>query len=219
LDGRSIEEIVFPWIFVSLGLHERNGDFVPVTGEFLQNFKLTLSSLCYLKNDTGWISMTVSSPAFLEPTVEDGDFLTGSASFLAAKAGNVVFFPGRHCIVALLEPAEEDGDFFTGTGGFLELAANCFMGAAACLEPSKEDGDYFTGVLASLAAKAGNCNLVHRKGSFLGTNTREWRLLSRCASKIGISFAGCSNRVFCSTRSLGNLLVVIGLIHLIRERS
>jgi hypothetical protein len=105
--GRYIEEVVFRWFFVSLvGLHQRNDDFVPgVTGEFLHNFKLTLSSLCflltintltYLNNDTGWISMTVSSRAFLEPTVEDGDFLTGPASFLAAKAGNVVFFPGKH---------------------------------------------------------------------------------------------------------------------------
>ena len=48
--------------------------------------------------------MTNSSPAFLEPTEEDGDFLTGPASFLAAKAGNVVFFPGKHYVVAFLEP-------------------------------------------------------------------------------------------------------------------
>jgi hypothetical protein len=129
-----LKKLYFFGFFVSLGLHQRNDDFVPVTGEFLQNFKLTLSSLCYfktltyLKNDTGWISMTVSSPAFLEPTVEDGDFLTGPASFLAAKAGNVVFFPGKHYIVAFLEPAEEDGDFFAGTRGFLEPAANFFMG-------------------------------------------------------------------------------------------
>jgi hypothetical protein len=40
--------------------------------------------------------MTISSPAFLEPTVEDGDFLTGLASFSAAKAGNAVFFPGKY---------------------------------------------------------------------------------------------------------------------------
>jgi hypothetical protein len=94
----------------------------------MQNFKLTLYSLCYLltiktltylNNDTGWISMTISSPAFLESTVEDGDFLTGPASFLEAKAGNVVFFPGKHYVVAFLEPAEEDGDFLAGTGGLL----------------------------------------------------------------------------------------------------
>jgi hypothetical protein len=52
-------------------LHQRNDEFVPVTGEFLQNFKMTLSSLSYLlniktliylNNDTGWwISMTISS--------------------------------------------------------------------------------------------------------------------------------------------------------------
>jgi hypothetical protein len=177
LDGRSIEEIVFLWFFVSLGLHQRNDDFVPVTGEFLQNFKLTLSSLCYLltiktltylNNDTGWISMTIiSSPAFLEPTEEDGDFLTGPASFLAAKAGNVVFFPGKHYIVAFLEPAEEDGYFFAGTGGFLEPAANFFMGAAAFLEPTGEDGEFFTGVLVSLAAKAGNAVLFIETAAFL----------------------------------------------------
>jgi hypothetical protein len=97
--------------------------------------------------------MAVSSPAFLEPTVEDGDFLTGPASSLAAKVGNVVFFRKK---VAFLEPAEEDGDFFTGTGDFLKPAANFFMGAAAFLEPTEEDGDFFTGVLVSLAAKAGN---------------------------------------------------------------
>jgi hypothetical protein len=176
LDGRSIEEIVFLWFFVSLGLHQRNDDFVPVTGEFLQNFKLTLSSLCYLltiktltylSNDSGWISMTISSPAVLEPTVEDGDFLTGPASFLAAKAGSVVFFPGKHYIVAFLEPAEKDGDFFAGTGGFLEPAANFFMGAAAFLEPTEEDGDFFTGVLVSLAAKAGNVVLFIGTAAFL----------------------------------------------------
>jgi hypothetical protein len=55
----------------------------------------------------------------LESTVEDGDFLTGPASFLEAKAGNVVFFPGKHYVVAFLEPAEEDGDFLAGTGGLL----------------------------------------------------------------------------------------------------
>jgi hypothetical protein len=92
----------------------------------------------------------------LEPTVEDGDFLTGPASSLAAKTGNAVFFPGKHYIVAFLEPAEEDGDFFAGTGGCLDPATNFFMGAAAFLEPTKEDGDFFTGVLVSLAAKAGN---------------------------------------------------------------
>jgi hypothetical protein len=163
LDGRFLEEIAFLWFFVSLGLHQRNDDFVPVTGVFLQNFKLTLSSLCYFKtltylnNDTGWISMTVSSRAFLEPTVEDGDFLTGPAFFLAAKEGNVIFFPGKHYIVAFLEPAEEDGDFFAGTGGFLvEPAVTFFMGAAAFLKPTEEDGDFFAGVLVSLAAKAGN---------------------------------------------------------------
>jgi hypothetical protein len=149
LDGRSNEEIVFLWFFVSLGLHQRNDDFVPVTGEFLQNFKLMRSYLCsylltfktltYLNNDTGWISMTISSPAFLEPTVEDGDFLTEPASFLVAKAGNVVFFPGKHYLVAFLEPAEEDGDVFAGTGGFLEPAANFFMGVAPFLEPTEED--------------------------------------------------------------------------------
>jgi hypothetical protein len=83
--------------------------------------------------------MTISSPAFFEPTVEDRDFITGPAScFLAAKAGNVVFFPGKHYVVAFLEPAEEDGNFFAGTGRFLESAANFFMGAAAFLEPTEE---------------------------------------------------------------------------------
>jgi hypothetical protein len=153
-----------------------NDDFVPVTGEFMQNFKLTLSSLrylltiktlTYLNNDTGWISMTISSPAFLEPTVEDGDFLTGPASFLAAKAGNVVFFSGKHHVLAFLEPSEEDGDFFAGTGGFLEPAANFFMGAAAFLKPTEEDGDFFTGVLVSLAAKAGNVVLFIGMAAFL----------------------------------------------------
>jgi hypothetical protein len=160
-------------------LHQRNDDFVPdVTGEFLQNFKLTLSSVCflltiktlaYLNNDTGWISMTVSSRAFLEPTVEVGDFLTGLASFLAAKAGNVVFFPGKHYIVAFLEPAEEDGDFFAETGGFLvEPAVNFIMGtAAAFLEPTEEDGDFVTGLLFSLAAKAGNVVLFIGTAAFL----------------------------------------------------
>jgi hypothetical protein len=118
---------------------------------------LAIKTLIYLNNDTGWISITISSPAFLEPTVEDGDFLTGPASFLAAKAGNAVFFPGKHYVVAFLEPApEEDGDFYAGTGGFLEPAANFFMRAAAFLEPTKEDGDFFKGVFVSLAAKAGN---------------------------------------------------------------
>jgi hypothetical protein len=160
LDGRSIEEIVFLWFFVSLGLHQRNDDFVPVTGEFMQNFKsslcylLTIKILTYLNNDTGWISMTISSQAFLEPAVEDGDFLIGPASFLAAKAGNAAFFPGKHYIVAFLESAEDDGDFFAGKGGFLEPAAYFFMGAAAFLEPTEEDGDVLTGVLVSLVAKA-----------------------------------------------------------------
>ena len=48
---------------VSLGLHQRNDGFLPATGEFLQNCKLTLPSLCYLLTiktltylniDTGW---------------------------------------------------------------------------------------------------------------------------------------------------------------------
>jgi hypothetical protein len=86
---------------------------------------------------------------------------------LAAKAGNVVFFPGKHYIVAFLEPAEKDGDFFAGTGGFLEPAANFFMGAAAFLEPTEEDGDFFTGVLVSLAAKAGNVVLFIGTAAFL----------------------------------------------------
>jgi hypothetical protein len=111
--------------------------------------------------------MTISSPAFLEPTVEDGDFLTVPASFLAAKAGNVVFFPGMHYIVAFLEPAEEDGVFFAGTGGFLKPAANFFMGAEAFLEPTEEDGDFFTGVFVSLAAKAGNVVLFIGTAAFL----------------------------------------------------
>jgi hypothetical protein len=66
----------------------------------------------------------------LKPSVEDGDFFTGVLVFLAAKAGNVVFFI---VTTAFLEPAEEDGDFFTGTGGFLEPAGNFIMGAAAFL--------------------------------------------------------------------------------------
>jgi hypothetical protein len=48
--------------------------------------------------------------------------------FLGSKAGNVVFFPGKHYLVAFLEHAEEDGDFFAGKGGFLKPAANFFMG-------------------------------------------------------------------------------------------
>jgi hypothetical protein len=129
---------------------------------------LTIKTLAYLNNDTGWFSMTISSPAFLEPTVEDGDFLTGPASFLlAAKVGNVVFFPGKRYIVAFLEPAEEDGDFFTGTGGFLESAGNFFMGAAAFLEPTEEDGDFFTEILVSLAAKAGKIVLFIGTTAFL----------------------------------------------------
>jgi hypothetical protein len=111
--------------------------------------------------------MTISSSAFLEPTVEDGDFLTGPASFLAAKAGNVAFFPGKHYVVVFLEPTEEDGDFFAGKGGFLEPSANFFMGAAACLEPTEEDGDFFTGVFVSLAAKAGNVVLFIGMPPFL----------------------------------------------------
>jgi hypothetical protein len=61
------------------------------------------------------------------------------------------------------------------------------MGAAAFVEPTEEHGDFFTGVFGSLLAKADNGNLVHRNDSFLGTNRREWRLLSRCANNIGIT--------------------------------
>jgi hypothetical protein len=88
---------------------------------------------------------------------------------LAAKAGNVVFFPGKHYIVAFLEPAEEDGDFFAETGGFLvEPAVNFIMGtAAAFLEPTEEDGDFVTGLLFSLAAKAGNVVLFIGTAAFL----------------------------------------------------
>jgi hypothetical protein len=165
---------LFLWFLVSLGLHQRNDDFVPVAGEFLQNFKLILSSLCYLltiktlayiNNDTGWGFNDNSSPAFLEPTVEDGDFLTGPASFLAAKAVNVVFFPGKYYIVTFLELAEEDREFFPGTGGFLEPAANFFMGAAALLEPTEEGRDFLMGVL--VAAKAGNVVFFIRTATFL----------------------------------------------------
>ena len=86
---------------------------------------------------------------------------------MAAKAVNVVFFPGKYYIVTFLELAEEDRDFFPGTGGFLEPAANFFMGAAAFLEPTEEDGDFFTGVLFSLAAKAGNVVLFIGTAAFL----------------------------------------------------
>jgi hypothetical protein len=92
--------------------------------------------------------------AFLEPTEEDGDFLTGPSSFLAAKAGHVVFFPGKVVYwnrQKRMETSSQEQEVF-GTSSKL------LHGAAAFLEPTEEDGDFFTGVLVSLAAN----NLVNK---------------------------------------------------------
>jgi hypothetical protein len=81
LDGRSIEEIVFLWFFVSLGLHQWNDDFVPVSGEFMQNFKSELGG-DFFAGTGGFLepaaaNFFMGTAAFLEPTEEDGDFFTG----------------------------------------------------------------------------------------------------------------------------------------------
>jgi hypothetical protein len=43
-----LKKLYFFWFFVCLGLHQRNDDFAPVTGEFLQNFKKKKNSILKL---------------------------------------------------------------------------------------------------------------------------------------------------------------------------